>query len=124
MKTTMRSNARPYLPGDPGVKVGPQGIPTYLGTLTSDGRLCHAYADGTILPVIAGGSTASVEVEKPALLTVPEFAAELRIAPSTAWDMVSANEVESIVIGRKSRRIPREALTAYIEQRRAEAKTS
>lgn len=98
--------------------------PPYLGTTHHLGRLCHAYADSTILPVIAGGSVDTIEVEKPSLLTVPEFAAEIRVAPSTAWSMVKSGEIESIIVGRKSRRIARQALDEYIAARRSEAKAS
>ena len=117
MHDTKHRSCAPMPPGECDVKVA--FAPAYLGTLTSRSRLCHAYADGTLLPVIAGGSIDTIEVEKPALLTVPEFAAEIRVAPSTAWAMVARGEIESIVIGQKMRRIPREALDAYIQARRA-----
>lgn len=107
-------------PRGAGVKVPPH--PTYLGTVRHRGRLHNVYDDGTLLPVIAGGSMTAVEVEKPSLLTVPEFAAEIRVSPSTAWAMVASGEIESIVVGQKSRRIARQALDEYIAARRAEAK--
>jgi excisionase family DNA binding protein len=107
-------------PRGSGVKVPP--VPAYLGTVSHRGRLCHLYADETLLPVIAGGSMTAVEVEKPSLLTVPEFAAEIRVAPSTAWAMVAAGEIESIIVGRKSQRIARAALDEYIASLRAEAR--
>lgn len=96
--------------------------PAYLGTIKSWDRLVHVFSDGTLVPVIAGGSVNTVEVEKPTLLTVPEFAAEIRVAPSTAWQMVKSGEIESIVVGQKSRRIARVALDEYVAARRAEAK--
>ncbi|MCO6011535.1 helix-turn-helix domain-containing protein [Actinoallomurus purpureus] len=69
------------------------------------------------------GAAVSPVTSRTALLTVPEFATEIRVAPSTAWAMVASGEIESIVLGaRKSRRIPRQALDEYIAARRAEAK--
>lgn len=126
MKDTARVPCSPIPPGDTGIKVRsrrlPAATPAYLGTLTSRNQLSHAFADGTLLPVIAGGSVGTVEVEKPSLLTIPEFAAEIRVARSTAWRMVKNREIETIVVGRNSRRIPRQALDEYIAKRRAEAK--
>jgi excisionase family DNA binding protein len=48
------------------------------------------------------------------LLTVPEAANDLRLAVSSVWAMVKSGELESIVIGQKSRRIERAALDAYV----------
>jgi excisionase family DNA binding protein len=58
------------------------------------------------------------------LLKVPQAAAELNVAVSTAWELVKSGELESIVIGEKMRRVPREALVEYIEAKRQQARAS
>lgn len=48
---------------------------------------------------------------------VEEAAQELNISRATMFELIRRNEVESIKIGR-SRRVPAEALVAYIERLR------
>ncbi|WP_205718238.1 helix-turn-helix domain-containing protein [Actinomadura sp. WMMA1423] len=60
----------------------------------------------------------AVTPELPTLLTIPETARELRVAKSTAADLVAKGVIESIVVGERSRRVPREALLAYIHSLR------
>ena len=58
----------------------------------------------------------------PLLLSIERVAHELSVAKSTAADMVAKGVIESVVIGARSRRVPREALSAYIESLRSQAK--
>ena len=55
----------------------------------------------------------------PLLLTVKMAAARLSVAESTLYLLVTSGELESITIGR-ARRIPMDALTAYIDRLREE----
>lgn len=55
------------------------------------------------------------------LLYSPDDAAALiDVGRSHMWEMIARGEIESFKIGRL-RKIPREAITEYIERRRAEA---
>jgi excisionase family DNA binding protein len=56
----------------------------------------------------------------PLLLTVEEAALLTRISRSKLYELMQRNEIPSITIGR-SRRIPREALIAWIARRAAVA---
>jgi excisionase family DNA binding protein len=53
------------------------------------------------------------------LLTVKESAKRLSLARSTLYELVLTGEIASIKIGR-SRRIPLDALTAYVDRLRRE----
>jgi excisionase family DNA binding protein len=57
----------------------------------------------------------------PALLSIAEFAAVLRIGLSTAKAIVARGEVESITIGRR-RMVPGPEVQRYIEGRLAAAR--
>ncbi len=58
------------------------------------------------------------------LLYSPDEAMELiGVGRSQMFELIARHEIESVKIGRL-RRIPREALTAYIEQLRTEQKAS
>jgi excisionase family DNA binding protein len=50
------------------------------------------------------------------LYSVPEAAELLDIGTSKAWELVARSEIESIKID-NSRKIPADALTAYIQRR-------
>ena len=52
------------------------------------------------------------------LLTVSEAASCLGIGRSTLYELVASGEIESVTIGR-SRRVPAEALGAYVERLRS-----
>ena len=54
------------------------------------------------------------------LLTPEEAARRLSLARSTLYELVLTGEIESFKIGR-SRRIPADALTDFIERRKAQA---
>lgn len=55
---------------------------------------------------------------EPMLLLTPERAAEqLNIGRTTVYGLIAAGELECVRIGR-SRRIPAEALTAYVDRLR------
>jgi excisionase family DNA binding protein len=59
-------------------------------------------------------------VKKPRkLLSVEEFAAEIGVRRTTAFGIVGRGEIESVKIGRL-RRIPAEAVDAYVESLRQE----
>lgn len=48
------------------------------------------------------------------LLTVPEAMAALRISRHTLYNLIRTGDLESVTIGR-SRRIPADAITAYVD---------
>jgi excisionase family DNA binding protein len=52
------------------------------------------------------------------LLKVEEAAIRLGLGRTIVWGLVSSGELESVTIGR-SRRVPVEALDAYVERLRA-----
>ena len=56
------------------------------------------------------------------LLTVQEAANRLSMSRAALYPSVMGGEIESICIGR-SRRIPLDALTAYVERQRAAEET-
>lgn len=62
-------------------------------------------------------ATPSTETEA-VLLTVEEAAVRLRIGRTTAFALVSSGAIESVTIGR-SRRIPVEAIDAYVASLRS-----
>ena len=55
---------------------------------------------------------------QPLLLTVSQAAQQLGISRSLLYELLAADEIESITIGRL-RRIPVDALATYIERQRA-----
>jgi excisionase family DNA binding protein len=55
--------------------------------------------------------------DEPLAYTVPQAARKLAISPRSMWHLVHTEQVESFKIG-ASRRIPREALLAYLESLR------
>jgi excisionase family DNA binding protein len=59
--------------------------------------------------------------DTPLLYTLPEAAALLRISRTKLYELLTANEIESIHIGR-SRKIPAIALHDYIDRLRTEEK--
>ncbi|MCG5220289.1 helix-turn-helix domain-containing protein [Streptosporangium sp. KLBMP 9127] len=91
----------------------PQNLPKPVGISRHSGRYYNVYSDGTLLPLIAGGSV-DTAMELPLLLTVEETADVLRIGRTYAFAMVKSGEIESILIGKRGRRVPREAVLDYI----------
>jgi excisionase family DNA binding protein len=65
--------------------------------------------------------TAVPELADPSLvlLTVEEAARRLRIGRTTCFKLVLAGEIESVTVGRL-RRVPAEALPAYVTQLRTQ----
>lgn len=49
----------------------------------------------------------------PALLTVPEAMASLRLSRATVYDLIRSGELGSVTVGR-SRRIPAQAVTTFV----------
>lgn len=49
----------------------------------------------------------------PALLTVPEAMAALRLSRATIYDLIRSGELGSVKVGR-SRRIPSQAVTTFV----------
>jgi excisionase family DNA binding protein len=66
-----------------------------------------------------GGERHDHNPDTPLLYTLPEAAALLRISRTKLYELLTANEIESIHIGR-SRKIPTAALHDYIERLRTE----
>jgi excisionase family DNA binding protein len=58
--------------------------------------------------------------DEPLAYTVPQAARKLAIGERSMWHLVHTEQVESFKIG-ASRRIPREALLAYLESLRGAA---
>ncbi|MGH8992265.1 MAG: helix-turn-helix domain-containing protein [Acidimicrobiia bacterium] len=58
-------------------------------------------------------------MEKPLFLTVPDVARALKVGRDKVYDAINAGELESVKIG-SARRIPREALDAYIRRLRGQ----
>jgi excisionase family DNA binding protein len=59
----------------------------------------------------------STAPDTPLLYTLPEAAALLRISRTKLYELLTANEIESVHIGR-SRKIPAAALDAYVDSLR------
>ncbi|MFC7731080.1 helix-turn-helix domain-containing protein [Actinomadura keratinilytica] len=57
---------------------------------------------------------------EPKLLTVPEVMSALRLSRFKVYDLIRSGELESITIGR-ARRVPADALDAFIAQLREDA---
>lgn len=57
--------------------------------------------------------------ESPLLLTVERAAERLDIGRTRVFELIAEGEIESVKIGR-ARRIPADALTAYVNRLRAE----
>lgn len=54
------------------------------------------------------------------MLTVPEAAVELRISESKMYALIKADDIKSVLVGPKSRRVPRTEIEAYIARLLAE----
>ncbi|KJE25402.1 transcriptional regulator, AlpA family [Frankia torreyi] len=57
------------------------------------------------------------------LLTVNEAAALLGVGRTTVYDLIRANRLEAVQIGR-SRRVPRAAVLAYVDWLRGEGEAA
>ncbi|GAA0264777.1 helix-turn-helix domain-containing protein [Cryptosporangium japonicum] len=66
------------------------------------------------------GGTTTPETREQLLYTIPEAAAALRVSRTTIYELLDARTLESVHIGR-ARRIPAEALRAYVESLRTNA---
>lgn len=99
--------------------------PSYLGELTFDGVEHHLYSDGTLLPVVAGGSTDTHpnQADK-RLLTVDEFCKRYSVARSHAFKLLRNGEIDSVLAGGpRQRRIPVDAAERWLAKlNRADAK--
>lgn len=52
------------------------------------------------------------------LLTVEQVAHALGLGLTTTWHLIMAGEIESVVIGRKARRVPCDAIDEYVRRLR------
>lgn len=66
-----------------------------------------------------GGITTSIQPDTPLIYTIPEAAHVLRISRTKLYELLTTGQIESIHIGR-SRKIPADALHAYINRLRTE----
>jgi excisionase family DNA binding protein len=57
------------------------------------------------------------------LLTVPEAARRLRIGRTLMYELVTTGQIESVTLGRL-RRVPADALPAYVARLRGSARTA
>lgn len=55
----------------------------------------------------------------PALLTIPEAAASLRVSERTIKRLVASGDLESVVLGDRARRFHPDAIAAYLTTRRS-----
>jgi excisionase family DNA binding protein len=62
-------------------------------------------------------NTTTTAHDAPLLYTLPEAAALLRISRTKLYELLTANEIESVHIGR-SRKIPATALDTYVRSLR------
>lgn len=60
------------------------------------------------------------DVKHVRLLTVEQTAHALGLGRTFTWHLVMTGEIESIVIGKKARRVPCDAIDAYIERLRGQ----
>ncbi|MGW6495783.1 helix-turn-helix domain-containing protein [Nonomuraea angiospora] len=60
----------------------------------------------------------------PLLLTVEEAAEQLHIGRTKAFAMVKSGEIESVLVGERGRRVPREAVLEYIARLRQQGKST
>jgi excisionase family DNA binding protein len=57
----------------------------------------------------------------PDLLTVPEAMARLKVSRWTLYNLIRSGELASVLIAKRCRRIPAQALSAYVDQLMEEA---
>lgn len=62
-------------------------------------------------------------LDLPLLIRVEEAAALLGVGRTTTYALIAAGELETVAIG-TSRRVPRDAVTAYVERLRAARSTA
>lgn len=55
------------------------------------------------------------------LLRVPEVAAMLHVSRATVWRLIYSGELESVIVGVRSRRVAPEAIAEYKERLRSQA---
>ena len=67
-------------------------------------------------PKQAEGAQQTVSNEK-VVYTIPEVMQRLQISRWMVYELIHKRELESIVIGRRTRRVPVEALDAYVARR-------
>ena len=76
-------------------------------------------------PEATENSTLEPGADDPAhtrLLTVKEVARALRLGPTTIWHLIMAGEIESVVCGKRARRVPPEAVDAYVQRLREQVR--
>jgi excisionase family DNA binding protein len=66
-------------------------------------------------------NTTTTAPDTPLLYTLPEAAAFLRISRTKLYELLTANQIESVYIGR-SRKIPATALHDYVDRLRTKEK--
>lgn len=84
-------------------------------------RTAHGASPGPSAAAATGPAQPAISAQpspEPLLLTVAQAAQRLGISRSLLYELLAADEIESITIGRL-RRIPAEALTTYIQLQRA-----
>jgi excisionase family DNA binding protein len=61
------------------------------------------------------------EIDQPLLLRITEVGALLGISRSAVYREIEAGRLKAIVINKRSKRVPREELSRYVESRVAES---
>lgn len=72
------------------------------------------------IPAMRGGSD---DVKRVRLLTVEQTAHVLGLGRTFTWHLVMTGEIESVVVGKRARRVPCEAVDAYVERLRGQVST-
>lgn len=60
------------------------------------------------------------DVKRVRLLTVEQTAHALGLGRTTTWHLIMAGEIESVVVGKRARRVPCDAVDAYVERLRGQ----
>ncbi|WP_433513914.1 helix-turn-helix domain-containing protein [Nonomuraea sp. CA-143628] len=67
-----------------------------------------------------GGDSLQSIAHLPLLLTVEAAGVQLSLGRTEAFALVKSGELESVVIGQRARRVPRQALLDYVTRLRAQ----
>ncbi|MEV0227997.1 excisionase family DNA-binding protein [Nonomuraea sp. NPDC050786] len=91
-----------------------------MGVVEDGGRFYNAYSDGTQIPVVLGGSIDTV-VDLPLLMTVDQARKQLSLGRTQMFALIKSGELESVVLGVRGRRVPRQAVLDFVTRLRNQA---
>lgn len=84
----------------------------------------HEANDGSEYPEIPAMRGEPGDAKRVRLLTVEQTAHALGLGRTTTWHLITTGEIESVVIGRKARRVPYDAIDTYVERLRSQVETA